>query len=349
LKKILYVILLIPYIINGQSIDYIDNLKFYDKEKILYVIGENHFEENSSLQLSILEYLIKNTNIKLVFLEVPIEIGKVFDNYVNNKDVNYNYLKNYFKFFNRKAIKNVIEIVNYLKIHNQQKSKEESIHIKGIDLMSMTPFNSKKNYIKTAFPELYNVNTEFLKKTIFKKCFRKSSYHTDGFKNDFLLDMEENQDLYKKELGGRYDDFNRVVNQISLNNILLYRDYDIYREKFMKNELNKNLDTNSVSILFCGAMHALKDVDSTVFNDYPFASLTTEINRIYPNKVYSIIQQYSNKKNGHKSSHLNFLNIPMSRLFDNNSNKIVCVKNTDVIITKKYESLFDLIIISNTK
>lgn len=40
----------------GQELD----LNFYSKENKLYIIGEDHFEDDIEIQLSIIEYIKKN-------------------------------------------------------------------------------------------------------------------------------------------------------------------------------------------------------------------------------------------------------------------------------------------------
>lgn len=317
---------------------------FYNENHILYVIGENHFENNEKIHLSIIEYITDTAVIDNLILEVPIEIGKRYNKYVNDVNSKIENIEDCFVFFNKKSRNNEISILNYIKEYNSIQIEKNKIQIKGIDHMSMYPFKQKIKYFKIIYPELENINTTFLKETIYRKHFKKSKSKTKEFQNQFQNDIKTNLEIYKSVLDNRFSSFYRDVSEISLSAEFSYIKMDGFRTKFMKNQVLEIVSDSSKSILICGAFHAIKKDEN-----YPY-SIVDSSNIIYPNRVFSIIlQDYERKKIRLIFPEFNLLNVPMKTFFEDKNKKYHVVLSNEKYVEEDDKDYFDMIIICNRR
>jgi hypothetical protein len=320
---------------------------FYNDSSILYVIGEDHHRENAEIQCSIIDYLTDCTKIDNIIIEVPIEMGKVYDAYVSHSDIGYASFGDCQDFFKGDIKSNNLKICNYIKKVNENRDENNMIHIIGIDQQFFDKFKQKKKYLRVFFPELKKVNTPFLRKTIYSSFFRVSKAKTLLFREDFKNDIDQNLSLYQSFFGHRLKDLWRVVEQLSLSTEYSYDEQSIIREDFLRTQLLNVVSTNTKSVLICGFYHAIKKSEEKYTYDFLYSSMVATLSNKYPGQVFSILLEYYDGKKYAWFPPFHVLKDSIETYFENEDDKLKIVDDSNDNFLSYSKGYYDLVILLN--
>lgn len=288
-------------------------LDFYSPEIKSYVIGENHFQENANLQIEIIEYLNSKTQTKEILLEVPKEVGVLFNNYING-NAEFDDVKSLTSLFNDQVEKNIITLLNYLLKYNSSKEENSKIKVRGIDLLCFDSFDRQLKAISILFKNLKN--DDLTRRCLFektKKHDRKEAIRLiDLMCNDFDNNLQKYSSLLKEQAKIYREQLTQIETELKNN----WKDFDSIREEYMFNELNRILETDAVRIIICGAAHALyKSKDSWLLG-YPYTSFGSRFKEKYKNEFFVIILEYFERKKIRLFDEFNLLDKPIPFYFE---------------------------------
>lgn len=334
-----------------SQIDTSIHFNFYNSQIKLYILGENHFDPDGALQLLWIDHINKSTAISNFIIEYSEEVAGLFNEYVlyNRKKEEVDILCS---LVHRNVREKTLLILEYIKKHNDL--NENKIKIKGIDTYNYTGFKRNIIGLKTLFPELSNINTLDIQRYFYGKGFRNYN-RKNSLKiiRNLIEDFNENEEEYGIRLGAKSGNYRTILHDLEiayqLNNTLGYAKYDSIREEHLTSKLNEVFDTNRVSVLICGALHALNKKDDDLFFDNTFSPMASRIVEMYPDLVHTTILQHYEKKIYLLFSTLNLLNQPMKYFFESNNRQFLIVNKEDIQHHKIARERCDMIIIKNNE
>lgn len=323
-----------------------ETFNFVNPSTKLYVIGEEHGDADTELQIQLLDYILKNDTIDYIAVEYSVETGKIFNEYIQNgsreKDVNI------ILSLVRKSVANKqIEILNYLKEYN--KSKTKKLELIGIDLLGFYKLKRQFVALSLIFPELKEKNICLVDKYIFSKRMKNYTKKESLIIIDSLInDLNLNNIIYKQILKDRIDDYEENLYQAKFELSNLSIDvYDVFREGIMLENFHNIIGPKNKTIMMCGASHAILKENDKWYYGYPITRITSSISKTYPNQVFSIIIQCYEKNKLFRFFEFNLLSNPMSHYIKDPNCSYVII---DGELLKKNELAYErcnMIIIHN--
>jgi len=314
----------------------------------LYAIGENHVEDNADLHLKVIKYIQQNVKVDVVILELPEEIGKIINSYVLYGDKQKE-MENLLLLLDYRPRKNISLIVNYIKDYNLSVTNDEKIQVKDIDFISFPTFSLQAQTLSIAFPEFKNSNIPVIDKYINNGKKRYSKKKGKEIINLLIEDATQNKKQYESQLGIRTTEYMRQLDQIKLNYIKSWRKSDSVRESILSHNLNTIIDSNKVSVLICGAMHALNKEHDSWFHGYPFTSMLATAKSRYPGQTFSIVTQYYDKKLFRFFGEFNLLSNPNALYFEDRTKRYEVLTKEELKQHPKADARCDMVIVQNTR
>lgn len=304
---------------------------FFDPKTKLYVIGENHFEDNTILQPTIINYLIQNSRLNTVIVEMPVEAGKIFNEYVQSgiKAKEVDVLCSLLQKHGRRNLKAILETVRQYNVSIPDSLK---IKVKGIDLFSYEGFFRQVQALTVIFPEFQNQKLAIVNRYLFAdRNFHFNKETSKAIVDSLFSDIAKNREQYTEILGDRLKIYQEHLIQMQYdyleNSVQNWKRYDSLREKYMTDQLIDILNTDQICVMICGAVHAMYLPNDSWYNGYPFTSITATAMMKYPDQVFAIILQYHRKKIHLLFGPFNLLNYPMKHYFENSSSKYVVIES----------------------
>jgi hypothetical protein len=325
----------------------IPQFNFYNQKIKLYVVGEDHYRNNSEVQLGIINYLQENTTMNTLILEVPIEVGKIMNEYVltGNKE---NEVKEILDLFNPVAENNVFCLLKHIRTFNMQKDDEEKNQIRGIDMMSFDTYQTQIKALYYLFPEFKGSNIPIIDKYLINsKGSNVSKKDRVKVFDSLLEDVGKNHDLYFTYLKDRLEIYKSQIIEIKYNYTDGWKRQDSIRESILTRNLISEIDTNKVQLLICGASHALTLKNDSWYFGYPFTTMVANAKSVLHNGLFSIVTEYYEKKPIRFFSEFNLLSIPPKSYFTNRTPKYVVIENLEA--HPEASKRCDMIIIQNTR
>ncbi len=327
-----------------------DSLKFdfFNSSVKLYAIGEDHFEDDIQLQVSIIEYLQNNTNIDVFIFEYPIEVGKIFNEYIlfgHKKEE----VDKICSLLNKNVSRKTKIILDFLKNHNLSNSNK--IEVKGIDRLSFYKLKRQLSSLLIIFPELKQIDLPKNERYVLKHKVKDYNQKKSGsIINSLITELQDNRSSFDRSLGAKLIDYEKCLNDLKL----YYMDYgsrvsDSIRETFMTQNLINIVDSNSVSILICGGLHAMYKEKDTWYYGYPFTSMVASIKMNYPSQVFSIVLQYHEKKLFRFFPEFNLLSDDLELSFKECNKQYEVVTGKELTQHPYANERCDMIIIQNNK
>lgn len=328
----------------GQELD----LNFYSKENKLYIIGEDHFEDDIEIQLSIIEYIKKNAQIDALIFEFPSEATQIFNEYVltgNKKDE----VDGICNLVSKSVSRKTKIILDYLKNHNQ--SNTHKIKVEGLDMLRFHKLKRQIKSLQLIFPELSNVNLPLTKKYVLDQRIRNYKRNKSSEIIDHLTsELEQNRSVFQQYLGQKMTCYEKCLNDLKF----YYMDYswrksDSIREVFMSQNLIQIVDSNTLSIMICGAAHATFKENDSWFYGYPFTTMAATIEKKYPNQISSIITQYYEKKLLRIFPEFNLLNNPMEFYFKGKNKEYQIISGDELNMHPVAKERCNVVILKNNR
>lgn len=324
---------------------------FFNSSTKLFVIGESHFEDDSDLQVALLNYLESNTDIDVFIIELSSEVGRLLNEYVlygtGASDVNVIY-----SLLNKTVAKKVKILIDYIRNYNLLNTRK--IQVRGIDKYVFHKLKRQMLGLLVLFPELNKVNLPLVTRYITSQKVKNLSKNKSARLIQNLLDEAVyHEEIYRKYLENRFDVYCEHLKDLEFHftndNYYSWRKSDSIREVFMSNNLINIIDSNSVSLMICGANHALMKENDIFPYGYPITSMVAKVKAKYPDEVFSIITQYYKKRIFKGTWEFNLLNAPMKSYFENNSVRYLIFKKKDIEKHSVAKERCDMIIIQNTQ
>jgi len=346
-KVLINIFLIFHHFFLLAQVEIDEKFNFYDPAIKLYVIGEDHWQENSELQIKVIHYLLEKQKIDKIILEIPQEIAEIVDNYVKNgEDKSINDL---YKLFAKKIGANMKKLVENIREYNLSNHDSVRIEIKGLDFLSFDLYQNQIKALSLIFPELQYCNTPLIKRYFFTEktanyCRSKAKKVIDSLINDVV----EHSQLYIFCLGKRFELFEEQLNQLTYN-YLSFKKFDSLREPFMSKKLIETIESSNLCVLICGASHALVLKNDSWFYGISPISMVAEAKIKYPKQVFSIITQYYDRKLIHIFPEFNLLKNPNSIYFKNNKKQYKIIIGEELKLHPEADKRCNMIIIQNTK
>jgi len=320
---------------------------FYNPKIKLYVVGENHLENDSDMQLTVIDYLQKHTNIDVFIVEYPVEAGIIFNEYVlygrMKEDVD-----KICDLVHKKVSLKTKCLLEYLRKYNC--TNPHKIEIRGLDRLNFEPLKRQVNSLSIIFPLLIQIDLPLVNKYINKqKVNNYSKRKSLRLINSLITELEENRDLYYQFLGNRTADYENSLNHLKFFHTgYSWRKSDSIREAFMSVNLNSILDTNKTCVMICGDVHALNKENDTWYYGYPFTSMVAAAKKKYPNQIYSIVTLQYEKKLYRFFPEFNLLSNPLAEYFEDCNKKYEVISGNTLINHPEAKERCDMIIVQNT-
>jgi len=346
---ILFVIAHCPAVFSQTNMQTELDFQFYDPNIRLYAIGENHVEDNADLHLSIIRYIQQNADVNVLILEFPVEMCKIINEYVLNgrKKEEMDALLN---LYNRRARRNYILIVDYIREYNLSVSNEKKIRIAGIDRITLDFFYLQAKALDVIFPELENSDLPLVKNYITHPKKKYASRKKDESIVDTLIkDASKNAILYKAYLKDRFPIYVEQLYQIKADYTHSWRKEDSIRELFMFSNLDTIIDSYKVSILICGGAHTLKKEKDTYYYGYAFTSILAVADYKYPNQTFSLVTQHYDKKLFRFFDEFNLLSNPNALYFEDRTKRYEVLTKEELKQHPKADERCDMVIVQNTR
>ncbi len=341
--------LLILPSVKAQTEDSI-SFDFFDSNKKLFVIGEFHFENDGHLQLALVDYIKSNTSIDAFIFEVSPEVGKIFNDYVlhGNRE---NDLLVILSMYEKEVTCKLKLILDHIKKHNL--ANPQKIQVKGVDMYNYYKFSRQMTGLRIIFPELKTLNLPVAKNNIANEKVKNYSYGKTVYEiNNLIKELSGHPEQYRQCLGNRLETYKEHLDQLKIyyanNHPRQWRILDSIRENILSENLIHIIDSNKVSLMICGANHALYKSNDDFIYGYPYTSMVANAKQKYPDEIYSIILQYYNQKNYKKVWQLHLLNEPFNTYFENNPSDYVIFTEEEIDHHPAAKERCDMVILKNT-
>lgn len=321
---------------------------FYNSSVKLYAIGEDHFEDDVQLQISIIEYLQKNTTIDVFIFEYSVEVGAIFNEYVlygNKKEK----VDEICSLLHENVSRKTKILLDFLKNYNL--SSSHKIEVRGLDMFRFYELKRQMSGLLLIFPELSQINLPAVDRYVVKQKVRNYNRKKSSVLiNTLITEIEQHRSLYYQYLGKKMVDYEECLNDLKF----YYMDYswrksDSIREAFMSQKLINIVDSNSVSVLICGGAHAMFKENDSWYYGYPYSSMVAVAKGKYPNQVYSIITQYYEKKLYRFFPEFNLLSNPLEEYFEDRSKKYEVISGEELDKHPEAKERCDMVIVQNKR
>lgn len=338
----------LKFSIHAQSIANI-KFNFIKPDTKLFVIGEIHFEEDSDLQLALIDYIKNNTEVDVFIIELSPEVGKIFNQYVL-----YGERENDVREINQLLYKHTAYKINLILdfLRNHNLSNARKIQVMGVDLYSYHKFRRQMTGLRIIFPELKSINLPIARENIVNPKVRNHMYGMSFYRIKCLIqEVEEYPEQYQQLLGQRFDVYKEYLNQVKFDYLYdhssLWRKKDSIREAHLAKNLVEIIDSHKVSLMLCGAAHALTKMDDDWNYGYPISSMTAVAKQKYPDQIFSIIMHQHDKKFKRSIADFNLLEKPISDYVDDDSVKYIVIDEQETSKSKGAKERGNMVIIHN--
>lgn len=324
------------------------DFNFYRPSTKLYVMGEDHFENDIQLQTSIIEYILSKTEVNVFIFEYAKEVGEIFNEYVlygkRENDV-----KGICSLVNPVVGAKTKTILDLLRNYNL--SSDRKIRVCGIDTLQFYKLKRQQKALKIIYPELEKISTPILNKIVSKRNPRNyNKSKSRSLIDSLIVDYHNNYEIHFCFMNERADRYRNSLEDLKLYyDSRSYRTLDSIREVQLSNNLMDVVDSNAVSLMVCGAAHAMyKESDSWYFG-YPYTSMVANLKRKYPDQVFSIVTQHYHKKLVRFFPEFNLLNTEQKEYFEDCNKRYHIITESELDIHIIAKERCDMVIIQNMK
>lgn len=333
--------------IKEDSVYYSFHDYFQNDSSYIYIIGESHIEENVHHKKEIILELCNLKGITKIGIEAPKCLELYYNNYLSKNDST---ILNLLKFGDKPQFKQAIKLLREIKYLNNSRPKSSQFTIFCIDVPYPIRLEPTLKCLNPIYDTIENIKSIYFGTILDyskRKIKRKEAIDIIETLN---LDLNKNYDNYKDILGINFNYFISILNglNISFNNSF-YLDSTIIsnRERYIYENVIKEIDTNVGCVIFCGNQHSNKKEKDLYYSSFPFTSFTSNLKRMYDGKICSITTQYYKKTKKFGEHHeLNLLDNEMKSYFKFHND--ICVIPKEVLKNQKnaYQRC-DAIIIKN--